>query len=57
MTDYNKEPFKLRGTTKIFEFFKGTWISIRDWKRNVVRWKACEFNKLDGEEVDKEVSN
>jgi len=37
--------------------FKGFWFSIRDWKKNVKNWKKIDFNQLNGEEVESEVSN
>lgn len=52
ITNYN-----LKNTQKVFENFKGFWFSIRDWKKNVKNWKNIDFNILNGEEVESEVSN
>jgi len=34
------------------ENYKGIWISYRDWHKNHKKWMECDFNDLNGAEVE-----
>jgi hypothetical protein len=42
---------------KNFDFFKGLWMTYKNWKINHVKWLNCAWNELDGTEVEDEVGN
>jgi len=51
-TNYN-----IKQIVKNFDFFKGLWITYKNWKLNHVRWLSCPWEELDGNEVEEEVNN
>ena len=51
-TNYN-----IKQIVKNFDFYKGLWITYKNWKLNNVRWLNCPWEELDGNEVEEEVNN